>query len=73
MDFNSDGVVNMEDRHILENIINNGAVYDEDILIKCDVNRDGNIDSTDLQLFNQYMEQNKLKITVETKNMILYD
>lgn len=68
MDFNNDGVIDMEDRHILENIINNGAVYDEDILIKCDVNRDGNIDSTDLQLFNQYMEQNKLKITVEKSN-----
>ena len=68
IDLNNDGKIDLQDRQIIENIITNGQIYEDSIMDKADINRDGKINEEDLDLFNTYMEQNKLKIVIEKSN-----
>lgn len=66
MDLNDDGKVNETDRTILNDIVNNGAIYSDEIMRKADINLDGFRNYEDLQLLNNYLDTNKLYISVET-------
>ena len=43
IDLNSDGKIDLQDRQIIENIITNGHTYEDSIMEKADINRDGKI------------------------------
>lgn len=67
MDINSDGNVDEEDRAILSDIVNNGAIYSEDIMEKADINLDGFRNQEDLDLLNDYIENHRLYIVLASE------
>lgn len=67
-DINNDGSVDTLDREILTNIILNGRIYDEDIMLRADLNLDGFITDDDLSLLDKYMNTGKLYLSIKKSN-----
>ena len=65
MDINNDGSINDSDRAILNNIVYNGAIYDDETMERADLNRDRNIDEEDLRLLNTYILNGKLSLKIK--------
>lgn len=66
-DINSDGRVDELDRQILNDIVNNNAVYDEEIMRKADINLDGFRNQEDLILLDNYINTNKLYFKIKSE------
>lgn len=66
MDINSDGNVDDTDRAILSDIVNNSAVYSEEILQKADINIDGYINQKDIEALDTYMQNNRLYLVISS-------
>ena len=71
-DINNDGLVDSQDRLILNNIIFSGMQYPEDIMKRADLNLDGVINQSDLSLLDAYLSNDKLQITIAQSNRINY-
>jgi len=67
MDINSDGKIDETDRAILNDIVNNGAVYSDDIMKKADLNIDGFINYEDIDVLDNYMYEHRLSITLQSE------
>lgn len=65
-DINGDKSVDDEDRKILFDVAinHNTSDYPEDQVAKCDINLDGVVDSTDLAIFEAYLNNGKLSIKI---------
>lgn len=66
-DINSDGKIDETDRHILNDIVNNNAVYDEEIMRKADINLDGFRNQEDLTLLNDYINTQKIYFKIKSE------
>ena len=67
-DINSDGNIDVLDREILVNIVNYGSIYDEDIMKKADLNVDGFINQDDIDLFDEYLNSNRMYLAIRKSN-----
>ena len=66
-DINSDGRIDEVDRHILSDIVNDGAIYDEEIMRKADINLDGFINQEDLLLLDDYINTHKIYFKIKSE------
>lgn len=64
-DINKDGSVDEQDRTILNNIISDGAIYDEATMKRADINLDGKVTSEDLYEFDTYVNTSKLYLEIK--------
>lgn len=64
-DINGDGNVDADDRNIIVDILINGLTYPDEILSKADMNKDGFITDEDLNTFDEYIEREKLSLTIK--------
>lgn len=67
-DINSDGNIDTADRDILINIVNYGIEYDEDIMRKADLNVDGFINQEDIDIFDEYLNNNRMYLSIKKSN-----
>lgn len=65
IDINNDGIINNDDRFILEQIIVNNVTYDDDTMSRADLDRSGTIDSDDIDVFDSYVKENRLYIEIQ--------
>lgn len=66
-DINSDGRIDETDRRILNDIVNNGAIYSDDIMKKADLNLDGFRNHDDIVLLEEYMNSHKIAFTIRSE------
>lgn len=66
-DINSDGRIDEQDRFILNNIVNNNAIYDEEIMRKADINLDGFRNQEDIVLLDEYMNAHKIQFKIKSE------
>ena len=66
-DINSDGKIDETDRYILNDIVNNNAVYPIDIMRKADINLDGFRNQEDLLLLNEYINTHKIYFKIKSE------
>lgn len=66
-DINSDGRIDETDRYILNDIINNNAVYDDSIMKKADINLDGFRNQEDLNLLDNYINNQKIYFKLKSE------
>ena len=67
-DINSDGNIDVLDRDILINIVNYGMEYDETIMKKADLNVDGFVNQEDIDIFDNYLNTNRMYISIKKSN-----
>ena len=66
-DINNDGNIDETDRCILSDIVNNGTVYDVEIMKKADINLDGFRNQDDLMLLDEYINNHKLYFKIKSE------
>lgn len=66
-DINSDGRIDETDRYILSDIVNNGTIYDEEIMEKADINLDGFKNQEDILLLDEYINTHKIYFKIKSE------
>ena len=67
-DINEDGNVDDLDRQILQNIVYNHHTYPTNIMERADLNVDGTVNEDDITILDEYLNNNKLMISIKMSN-----
>ena len=63
-DINGDGVVNQLDANIIYEVSKGEGDYDLTTRLKCDLNLDDKVDDQDIEIMNDYLQNNRLTIHI---------
>lgn len=66
-DINDDGKIDETDRYILNDIVNNNAIYDENIMRKADINLDGFRNQEDIVLLDEYINAHRIYFKLKSE------
>lgn len=71
-DLNNDGKIDEKDREIIYDIVHNGTIYESSIMKKADLNLDKVVNESDLAIFESYLLNEKLYLTIVKENRTNY-
>lgn len=72
-DINQDGIIDNKDRQILNDVIySQNTQYDEDIIKRCDLNLDGSVTSTDMEILDNYIQTGKITLSIKKSDRTNY-